>query len=265
MRGGVGGWWPRGRERKDGDEGARVRRLRGDKGGFGEGRTGAWGCRRPVHYATTRLHVPPRAHHSLPLHFIPPATPPFAPLSPASHPPEQRATVLRCSRRTGAKYNREAPRLMSRPNKEKNRPLNNARCNVGAAARREMHGKGRNAFFEISRVACVASLSPSPSTFLCSHRFFYPPFPPSNPKSDGSDTLRGKCARKNLEKLIAGDNAPIVERSIRTKARKSQCVAIGVWQSHLIPLLIFGIFNAPQPRTIYPGERCNRDRKRQDI
>jgi len=39
-------------------------------------------------------------------------------------------------RRTGAKYNREAPRLMSRPNKAKNRPLNNTRCNAGAAAKR---------------------------------------------------------------------------------------------------------------------------------
>jgi len=58
-----------GEKRKDGDEGARVRRLRGDKGGFGEGRRGAWGCRRPVHYATTRLHVLPRAPlSSTPLH-----------------------------------------------------------------------------------------------------------------------------------------------------------------------------------------------------
>lgn len=180
MRGGVGGWWPRRRERKDGDEGARVRRLRGDKGGFGEGSTEAWGCRRPVHYATTRLHVPPRARHSLPLHFIPPATPPLALLSPASHPPEQRATVLRCSRRTGAKYNREAPRLMSRPNKAKNRPLNNVRCNVGAAASREMHGKGRCFFRNFESRVCREPLPCVPVSVLPRvlplwSQIFYPP------------------------------------------------------------------------------------------
>lgn len=135
---------------------------------------------------------------STPLH--PPGdAPPRSPLSPASHPPEQRATVLRCSRRTGAKYNREAPRLMSRPNKAKNRPLNNVRCNVGAAARREMHGKGRCFFrnFE-SRVCreplpCVPGLRSSPGCFLFVVTNFYPspPFPqggrspPSNPKNNG--------------------------------------------------------------------------------
>jgi len=126
---------------------------------------------------------------STPLH--PPGDAPLrSPLSPASHPPEQRATVLRCSRRTGAKYNREAPRLMSRPNKAKNRPLNNARCNVGAAARREMHGKGRCFFRNFESRVCRESLSRRGREirFLCSHRFFfffYPSFSPSNSKNDG--------------------------------------------------------------------------------
>lgn len=47
-------------------------------------------------------------------------------------PPVQRAPGSLLHRKTGAKYNREPPWLMSRPNKAKNRPLNNARCNVGA-------------------------------------------------------------------------------------------------------------------------------------
>jgi len=108
-------------------------------GGGGGWRVEGGGCRRPVHYATTRLHVSPRARHSLPLHFIPPATPPSLPPSlPARLPPPSGTTShgSPVQRRTGAKYNREAPRLMSRPNKAKNRPLNNTRCNVGAAAKR---------------------------------------------------------------------------------------------------------------------------------
>lgn len=100
---------------------------------------------------------------STPLHPPGDAPPLLALLSLlASHPLEQRATVLRCSRRTGAKYNREAPRLMSRPNKAKNRPLNNARCNVGAAARREMHGKGRCFFRNFESRVCREPLPRAP-------------------------------------------------------------------------------------------------------
>lgn len=101
--------------------------------------------------------------------------------------PEQRATVLRCMRRTGAKYNREAPRLMSRPNKAKNRPLNNARCNVvvvvvvGAHPRSEMRAKGRRFFRnfenrEFSVSTCRPATSPVPSVFSPSAliRAFFP-------------------------------------------------------------------------------------------
>lgn len=138
----------------------------GRQGGFGEGRTGAWGCRRPVHYATTRLHVPPRTalFHS--------TSSPWRrhPLRNPGHPRPPSGTTSHGSpvqRRTGAKYNREAPRLMSRPNKAKNRPLNNARCNAGAAAEtlrgsaRGMHGKGRRFFRNFAGATCRrATLDP---------------------------------------------------------------------------------------------------------
>jgi len=81
--------------------------------------------------ATARL--PARAPlSSTPLH------PPGDASLPARLPPPSGTTShgSPVQRRTGAKYNREAPRLMSRPNKAKNRPLNNTRCNVGAAAKR---------------------------------------------------------------------------------------------------------------------------------
>lgn len=87
----------------EGCNGKVARRLRGAQGGLARHGRGSRGWRRPVHYATTRLY------------------PPWY---------NERAGSL-LHRRTGAKYNREAPRLMSRPNKAKNRPLNNARCNVG--------------------------------------------------------------------------------------------------------------------------------------
>lgn len=83
------------------------RRPRGNRGvGEAHGARALGGWRRPVHYATTRLYPPPGT---------------------TGRP----GSLLH--RKTGAKYNREPPWLMSRPNKAKNRPLNNARCNVGAA------------------------------------------------------------------------------------------------------------------------------------
>lgn len=91
------------------------RRPRGNRGvGEAHGARALGGWRRPVHYATTRLYPPPGT--------------------------TGRPRSL-LHRKTGAKYNREPPWLMSRPNKAKNRPLNNARCNVGAAwSLLDMHG-----------------------------------------------------------------------------------------------------------------------------
>lgn len=91
------------------------RRPRGNRGvGEAHGARALGGWRRPVHYATTRLYPPPGT---------------------TGRP----GSLLH--RKTGAKYNREPPWLMSRPNKAKNRPLNNARCNVGAAwSLLDMHG-----------------------------------------------------------------------------------------------------------------------------
>lgn len=91
------------------------RRPRGNRGvGEAHGALALGGWQRPVHYATTRLYPPPGT---------------------TGRP----GSLLH--RKTGAKYNREPPWLMSRPNKAKNRPLNNARCNVGAAwSLLDMHG-----------------------------------------------------------------------------------------------------------------------------
>lgn len=91
------------------------RRPRGNRGvGEAHEARALGGWRRPVHYATTRLYPPPGT---------------------TGRP----GSLLH--RKTGAKYNREPPWLMSRPNKAKNRPLNNARCNVGAAwSLLDMHG-----------------------------------------------------------------------------------------------------------------------------
>lgn len=101
------------------------RQPRGDRG-LARHEPSSRGWRRPVHYATTRLYPPGTTSAGSLLH-----------------------------RKTGAKYNREPPWLMSRPNKAKNRPLNNARCNVGPPELLDMHGTNRRngipLFLEIHR------------------------------------------------------------------------------------------------------------------
>lgn len=208
--------------------------------------------------SSTPLHPPGDATLRRPASRAPPGRP-LPPSGTTSHgSPVQR--------RTDAKYNREAPRLMSRPNKAKNRPLNNARCNVGAAAE-TLHGIARNArkretlFFEISRelrVVVPPSIRDPPplplGSLLCScgSRRFLTRSRRSTMRCDVAMRTHAKISNKkeikNEKRERDRDRARI--RSTRDVDRHVVSICDG---RDSISLLIFGIFNGLS-RPIYPGE-----------